>query len=372
VEVDGEMSAAIHQGDWVEVLKTIEDESVDCIVTSPPYWRQRDYKIAGQLGLERHPEEYVSRLVCGFREARRVLKSTGTLWLNLGDKWASGGNGGGGKWMVERGHAWDHAKGAKGWRKPPEGYKDKDLVGIPWMTAFALRNDGWYLRQDIIWSKPNPMPESVTDRCTKSHEYIFLLTKSARYWYDRHAILEPFADSTPARMTRGNGGTSAPGQTAHSGVCGPRLPGTYKGSLPGRNGGPGQDRRSKNDRSEIRTRIDLNENWDSAEANGTLGAGANKRSVWNVATSPFPEAHFATFPPEIPEICIKAGCPENGTVLDPFCGAGTTGMVAKRLMRNFIGIELKPQYVEMARRRIENDAPLFNVQPETTEAACAD
>lgn len=192
----------IIQGDCREVLTTLPSESVDCVVTSPPYWRQRDYGMPGQIGLESTPEEYIDQLAAVFSECRRILRAQGTCWVNLGDKWASGGNGGGGKWSVQRGHAWDHAKGAKGWRRRPRGYKDKDLVGIPWMFAFAARAEGWFLRQCNIWAKPNGMPESVTDRSTVSHEYVFHLTKNNDYWYDSKAARTPAAPGSQTRLSQ--------------------------------------------------------------------------------------------------------------------------------------------------------------------------
>jgi DNA modification methylase len=400
------VSWRIKQGDWLEVLKTMPNCSVHCVVTSPPYWGLRDYGVAGQLGLERTPEEYVAKMVEGFREVRRVLRDDGTCWVNLGDSYASNGghsdsqcNDRRGEYNIGRrpehevrafraraGSDCDPKRGSAAAGQPKKHcatLKPKDLTGVPWLVAFALRADGWYLRQDIIWAKPNPMPESVTDRCTKSHEYIFLLTKSARYWYDQNAILEPVSESTHARLAqdveaqigseRANGGHKTNGNM--KAVA--RTPTSYKGSVPGRRGGPGQDRRSDNDRSARKlaasgSGIKSNESFSNAVC--CLVEQRNKRSVWTVTTRGYAEAHFATFPPEIPEICIKAGCPEGGTVLDPFCGAGTTGMVAKRLMRSFVGIELNPQYVEMARRRIVDDAPLFNSanEPATEAAQCAD
>jgi DNA modification methylase len=320
------MSWEIRTGDALEQLKLMPDESVHCCVTSPPYWGLRDYGVSGQLGLEKTPELYVSRMTEVFREVRRVLRSDGTLWLNIGDSYsrnsASGGNG--------------HKTESAPYRitdtitKRGEGIKTKDLCGIPWLLAFALRADGWYLRQDIIWSKPNPMPESVTDRCTKAHEYLFLLSKSARYYYDADAIAEQaivgwngssFTDERDLTI-RPNTGRKREKFNGESAVdCKTRGTGNYCGSN---------------------------------------GETRNKRSVWEVTTSPFPEAHFATFPPKLIEPCILAGCPEGGTVLDPFAGAGTTGLVATRLQRNFIGIELNPAYVEMAEKRITQDAPLFN------------
>jgi DNA modification methylase len=247
-------------------------------------------RIDQQIGLEPSPDEYVAALVSVFREVRRVLRRDGTLWLNVGDSYA-------GATPVR-------------WRRIAN-VKPKDLIGIPWMVAFALRADGWYLRQDNIWSKPNPMPESATDRCTSAHEYLFLLSRSERYFYDAAAISE---DATARRQQRLTAPTEHP-----------------KAKLSG-----GQN-----------------------FVDGGISTIRNKRSVWTVATQPFAEAHFATFPPALIEPCIKAGCPVGGTVLDPFGGAGTTGLVADRLQRNAVLIELNPAYVEIAKCRITDDAPLF-------------
>jgi DNA modification methylase len=264
-----------------------------------------------------------------FREVRRVLADDGTLWLNIGDSYAGGGgksqphrdsSGGIGN-KGTRGEQGYHAAGG-GFERPNtllDGRKPKDLIGIPWMLAFALRADGWYLRQDIIWHKPNPMPESVRDRCTKSHEYVFLLAKSSRYFYDADAIREPISETTLDRW----------------------------GGIPERVGPNGLD------------------TVEHSKPNGTartLGAnpdGRNKRSVWSITTQPFSEAHFATMAPELAETCIKAGCPKGGTVLDPFGGAGTTALCADRLCRNALLIELNPAYVEIAKKRLTNDAGLF-------------
>jgi DNA modification methylase len=291
--------------DCREILRALPDESVHCVVTSPPYWGLRDYGIAGQLGLEPTPDAYVANMVDVFREVRRVLRRDGTLWLNLGDSYFGTGKGPTPPTGIH---------GNNGIPYPIKGVysdgilKQKDLCGIPWRVAFALQTDGWYLRQDIIWSKPNPMPESVTDRCTKAHEYIFLLSKSERYYYDQEAIAEPITQSTIERLSQ------------------PTLDqqeGGVAGSVP----------------------------WE--------GMSRNKRSVWEVTTQPFSEAHFGTFPPALIEPCILAGCPKDGTVLDPFGGAGTTGLVADRLQRNAVLIELNPEYAAMAERRIQGDAPLF-------------
>jgi len=315
-------------GDALIELRKMPDESVHMCCTSPPYWGLRNYGIEGQLGLERTPKEYVAHLVEVFREVRRVLRKDGTLWLNLGDSYASGKgtcyNPGGGDTSLgkERKDAGVHPldRGNKS-TLALSGIKPKDLVGIPWMVAFALRADGWWLRQDIIWAKPNPMPESVTDRCTKAHEYIFMLTKSARYYFDQEAMKENFADK---RM--GN-------------------PGKYhwvQGEAGIRGGGPHSLHRGDGQVN----------GWNIDGQN----LGRNLRSVWTITTKPmlkvFGAEHFATFPPEIPDRCIKAGCPIGGVILDPFFGAGTTGMVAKQLGRDFIGIELNQKYCEMAERRI--------------------
>lgn len=354
-------------GDCIEQLKTLPNESIDCCVTSPPYYGLRDYGtgkwIGGdpdcphyrttkksdatatghkammdgghpvddaiykticplcgavredkQIGLEENPEQYVQRLVEVFREVKRVLKNDGTLWLNIGDSWWGSGSRG-----------YDFTKNSKGMGEVQMGskgtlqlsnlpklvgsqgdYKDKDIIGIPWMLAFALRADGWYLRQDIIWSKPNPMPESVRDRCTKSHEYIFLLTKSKKYHYDSDAIKEK-AKTKPQKRNKHNEGYQAD---------------YAKG-----------DRFSDGDR--------------------VYGADGfrNKRDVWSVPLRPLKEAHFATFPEKLIEPCVLAGCRQGGIVLDPFFGSGTTGVVALKHGRDFVGCELNPEYVEIAKRR---------------------
>jgi DNA modification methylase len=318
------MAIRIIHGDCREMLKSLPDESVHCCVTSPPYFGLRDYGVDGQIGLEPTPEEFSNQLVQVFREVRRVLRKDGTLWLNLGDSYAANGsrannNGEGASTMGWPGQRKETLNKAAKMQLPPisHGCKAKDLIGVPWLVAFALRADGWYLRQDIIWSKPNPMPESVRDRCTKAHEYIFLLSKSASYYYDQEAIREPIKDSNTGEM-------SAAVMDGYR-----SLKDGYTERRPQR----------KVQYKEIK--------------------GANRRSVWEVTTQPFSLAHFATFPPALIEPCIKAGCPVGGTVLDPFGGAGTTGLVADRLQRNAILIELNPQYAAMAERRIFNDAPLF-------------
>lgn len=388
------MTTRLLTGDCREVLKTLPDESVDCCVTSPPYFGLRDYGMAGQMGLEATPDAFVAQLVSVFGEVLRVLKPTGTLWLNLGDSYSGGKTGRddtGPEDLRRRAKLYGTGTGvgtiakAGKMRPVPDGLKPKDLCGIPWRVAFALQADGWYLRQDIIWSKPNPMPESITDRCTKAHEYIFLLAKSRRYYFDAAAIAEAGA-----------------GRETFSQYHKPR---------------PGVDSNGGNQGNGI--------------GNPDIATTRNKRSVWEVATQAFSEAHFATFPPALIEPCILAGCPEKvcakcgapwlrdveksrtfesgsgragnmpvgkngaklqgggetmdirrgpvvhtvtlgfspscscnaetvpGVVLDPFGGAGTTGLVADRLGRNAILIELNPDYAAIGKRRIVDDAPLF-------------
>jgi len=298
-------------GDVREKLRELADGSVHCVVTSPPYWGLRDYGADGQIGLESTPDEYVASMVAVFREVWRVLRDDGTVWLNLGDSYAAG--------KMGRDDSGDNGRfgGTRlepVQRKAPEGLKPKDLVGIPWRVAFALQADGWYLRQDIIWAKPNPMPESVTDRCTKSHEYIFLLSKSARYYYDNEAIKEPSSNLGATNIKFG-------------------------GTKYGESDDPKHATKSGNEYTDAGTR--------------------NKRDVWTVPTRSYKGAHFATFPPDLITPCILAGCPPDGTVLDPFFGAGTTGLVAQRHNRQWIGIELNPEYAKLAEARITHETNLF-------------
>jgi len=279
----------IYVGHCTEVMKTLDAESIDCCVTSPPYWGLRDYGAPEQIGHETHPLDYVKCIVEAMREVRRLLRDDGTLWLNLGDSYAGSGKGRNGDGSLgkmasakQRSSVGSYL-GSVPATKSIEGLKPKDLVGIPWRVAFALQDDGWFLRQDIIWAKPNPMPESVTDRCTRAHEYLFLLSKSRRYHFDVHAISEP----------------------------------------------------------------------------GTTSARRQRRSVWNIVPKTFPGAHFATFPEELVEPCVLAGSRIGGKVLDPFLGSGTTAAVALALGRSAVGIELNPEYAELARNRIQQQLPLF-------------
>jgi len=358
----------IIQGDCLEKLKEIDDESIQCCVTSPPYWGLRDYgtasweggdagcdhqyqkggrnpetagkqltnagtifsqyehtcpkcganRVDDQLGLEETPELYVEKMVKVFREVRRVLKPDGTLWLNLGDSYNGSGKGGDSEKMYAKRHTQfgeicDIRK--HGVPTRIKSLKPKDLCGIPWRVAFALQQDGWWLRQDIIWHKPNPMPESVQDRCTKSHEYIFLMTKSARYYYDHEAIKEPSLDPTDNRAAREKKYETG---EKHISRLNPNTAKTY--------------------------------------------SMANKRSVWTVPTKPFKGAHFAVFPPELIKPCILAGSKEKDIVLDPFAGSGTALIVAKKYGRQYIGIELNPDYIEMAEKRLKKANSMYDSQ----------
>jgi DNA modification methylase len=330
----------ILQGDCREVLKTLPDCSVHCCVTSPPYFGLRDYGCAGQIGLESTPDAYVAELVAVFREVRRVLRDDGTLWLNLGDSYNGYmANQRGTGLETERQPARKYIEPGAGLRFG--GLKNKDLIGIPWRVAFALQADGWYLRQDIIWHKPNPMPESVTDRCTKAHEYIFLLAKSPRYYYDASAVAEQVAPASIERLSQPNleaqaGSSRVPGKTnGNMKAVGRGGRNAFRGQGHFRNGENGPANRDGRDMREV-------------------GAGEdkrNRRSVWTVTTKPYREAHFATFPPDLIQPCIRAGCPAGGTVLDPFGGSGTTGEVAASEGRKAILIELNPQYVKLAQGR---------------------
>jgi DNA modification methylase len=306
----------IYEGDCIETMKQWDAGCVQTCITSPPYYGLRDYGHEGQIGLEETPEAFVAKMVEVFREVKRVLRDDGTLWLNLGDSYAGSGKGSNpdgtahassltGKQGTHKGTT----EGTKPIQKAKEiGLKPKDLIGIPWMVAFALRADGWYLRQDIIWHKPNPMPESVTDRCTKAHEYIFLFSKSQKYHFDASAIREPLAN--------------------------PERTNFQSGSRPN---GENKDR---------------NDNDLSVRSKDAVYENRNKRSVWTVTTKPYSGAHFATFPPDLIEPCILAGAPEGGIVLDPFMGSGTTAHTALRAGRKYVGCELNGEYIKLANKRL--------------------
>lgn len=316
------LSYQVLNGDALTMLKALPSESVNCIVTSPPYYGLRDYGHDGQIGLEQTPQEFIGKLVDVFHECRRVLTKDGTCWVNMGDSYASGGR------TYRDADEKLQSRGMSVRPKDAQGIKPKDLLGIPWRLAFALQDDGWYLRQDIIWAKPNPMPESVRDRCTKAHEYIFMLTKSPKYWYDAQAISE--SASPLSNMTGG----------PMSGFNVKHCPNNAQPS-------------KKQDALGKSTYTGFNERYASSGGVQTR----NARSVWVVAPEPYPGAHFAVFPAEIPKRCILAGCPENGVVLDPFAGSGTTLAVAVSLGRQAIGLELNPEYVALIRERMSGVIP---------------
>ena len=409
------MTVRIVVGDVRERLSELPDGSVHCVVTSPPYWGLRDYGVAGQIGLEPTVVEHVETVVTVFREVHRVLRVDGTVWLNYGDCYATGagkvgkhpgGGAQGERWRGNQGAGnQPSAKPGRGIgplvqpnRMPQEGLKPKDLVLMPARIALALQSDGWWVRSEIVWAKPNPMPESVRDRPTSAHEKVFLLTKSARYFYDAHAVREPAKGVSPRhRSTRDEPASPAGGVSKRTGRRrGKPTVKTYK------------------QRGHSRRHAGFNERWEHKTKTGQQAMGANLRNVWTIAPRPYRDAHFATFPPALVEPCIKAGtsergcCPECGTpllrvaaergrrtpdasdfspagemqdiqanvdwesdceccavdpvactVLDPFAGAGTVGLVANRLGRDAILIELNPAYAQMARKRIEGDAPMF-------------
>ena len=398
------------QGDCIEVMRGMEPESVHCVVTSPPYWSLRDYGVDGAYGLEPTLDEYIGQMVEVFRDLRRVLRKDGQLWLNLGDAYAGSGKGLNGDGSHSPGDK--QATNMGSLTAPPMGttsLKLKDLIGLPWRVAFALQADGWWLRSDCVWAKPNPMPESVTDRPTRAHEYVFLLTKSARYFYDAAAIREPAVSTITKKPDGGDTGSGAHGSFHRNG--------REKGE------------RTDKQRGHSRRHAGFNDRWDAMTKAEQQAMGANARTVWSIATQPYKEAHFATSPEKLVEPCILAGTSERGVcaecgapwervverhtsgghlgsdtlegntrnqyggqavwdsyqppsttgwrptcdhdsepvpalVLDPFCGSGTTGVVALRHGRSFIGIELNPEYVELARKQIIGDAPLLNTKME--------
>lgn len=340
----------LHQilvGDCIDMMRTLPDESVHTCVTSPPYYGLRDYGVEGQIGLEETPAEFIARLVDVFREVRRVLRADGTIWVNMGDTYASiaGGYAPGGSAgkhdMVSQATRGAVLRGKR--RAPPMGLKQKDLMGIPWRLAFALQDDGWYLRQDIIWHKPNPMPESTRDRCTKSHEYVFLLSKSPRYYYDQNAIKEPVAASSIVRLAQ-----DLEQQRGSERVL-DKSNGPMKAVRPRRD----SFRRNDSKREQAIPGQSLGTHRSDREESTYPLDTRNKRSVWSVPTVGFKGAHFATFPPDLIRPCILAGAPRGGVVLDPFGGAGTTSLVSMQEGRKSIICELNPEYAALARARID-------------------
>ena len=329
----------ILQGDALQQLKTLQGKSCRCCITSPPYYGLRDYGVSGQIGLEKSPEEYIARLVEVFREVRRVLMDDGTLWVNISDTYAGGGKNAGNKKPHPKGYKGLEHLGDAVKRIIPDGCKPKDMIGIPWMLAFALRADGWYLRQDIIWHKPNPMPESVRDRCTKSHEYIFLLSKKPHYYFDAAAIAEPVAESTIKRLSQD--------------IANQR--GSYRQH--GKSNGPMKAVAPRYGGKKYTEDPDKFYRTKSGNAY-QYRPKRNKRDVWTISTQPFSEAHFATFPPELIRPCILAGSQPGDVILDPFFGSGTTGVVSVQEGRQYVGIDLNPEYIPLAQKRIRTCPPL--------------
>ncbi|MEM9149121.1 MAG: site-specific DNA-methyltransferase [Cyanobacteria bacterium P01_F01_bin.3] len=384
------MSQVIH-GDCLDVLPSLQKQ-FHCCVTSPPYYGLRDYKVDGRdwpevvycpmpglpeltvpkwsgcLGMEPTPEMFVGHIVSIFREVWRVLRCDGTLWLNFGDSYSGTGKSGGGnqgaRW-AEHGMDIQGTQGGK-WSSPPRYLKHKDLMGIPWRVAFALQADGWYLRQDVIWHKPNPMPESVKDRCTKAHEYVFLFSKSERYYYDYQSVKERAIAASPSEFD-GGAQRNADGSKVNEGHNFSE-PTSYRGS----SFTQGKTFENQNRTASLKPRTSRNKTHkhvkayqsgdDSARLKGgllkisdTFYETRNKRSVWSVATRPCSEAHFAVYPAELIEPCILAGAPIDGKVLDPFGGAGTTGMACKRHRRNYTLIELSKKHCQIAQKRISQE-----------------
>jgi len=336
------MKASILIGSALDRLSAMPDESVQCCVTSPPYWGLRDYGVDGQLGLEKTPEEYVAKMVAVFTEVKRVLRSDGTLWLNVGDSYA---NCKGGYQAGAGAGAGNTLSGMqRGCTEIPDGLKIKDLVGVPWMVAFALRSAGWWLRNDVVWAKPNGMPGSQEDRCTSSHEYVFQLSKSATYYSDFDAIKTPPRESTMVRMAQDIQAQAG----SHRANEGEKSNGTMKAV-----------QKKDKQRGHSRVHAGFNERWDQMDRDEQQSKPATMRDVWFISPASFDEAHFAVMPEELARRCILSGSKVGDTILDPFCGSGTTGVVALRYHRDFIGIELNPEYGEMAERRIGDEIPLF-------------
>lgn len=356
------MNATIYIGDALNRLREIPDESVNCVCTSPPYWGLRDYGVEGQIGVEKTPSEYLDRMVSLFGEIRRILRSDGTCWVNMGDGYNNAGTGGNGATGGLDKSTLASPSGPVGMtptkKSVDRNLKPKDLIGMPWRLAFALQDSGWWLRSDIIWAKLNGMPGSQTDRPTSSHEYVFLLTKSAHYWSDFDAIKTTPRESSMARLAQ-DVQAQAGSHRANGGAepNGPMKAVAERKELPENQAKIGAYRDKQ--RGHSRTHAGFNERWKALEKSERQSQPVMMRDVWFVSPASFDEAHFAVMPEEIARRCILAGCPEGGTVLDPFSGSGTTGLVSLRYHRDFIGVELNPEYALMSERRIGNEIPLF-------------
>lgn len=345
-------AVTLYHGDALSVLKSMKPKSVQCVVTSPPYWRMRDYEVEGQMGMEETPELYTAAMVGVFKEVWRVLRDDGTIWVNLGDCYASGGWGGGADVRLNRSRTWAQREKLIGWRGHPKGLKHKDMVGIPWRFAFAMQSAGWYLRSDIIWEKPNVLPESVIDRPTKSHEHIFLMSKKPKYYYDAEGIKVPVSPNTHER--------------------GPRVRTKMDKAKRRYNRANTSFIRMIGGPVKIRNRRDV---WKVPSLEARLQYRAAKRfiemfhrknrdkgDVWTIANRSFHGAHFSTFPPEMAKVCILAGCPIGGIVLDPFAGSGTACAVAKEFGRKSVGIDLNSEFLDMAKIRLRQDVLDFSVE----------
>ncbi|WP_405124386.1 DNA-methyltransferase [Pseudomonas alloputida] len=357
-------------GDCIEMMRTLPDQSVHTCITSPPYFGLRDYGVDGQIGLEASPREFIDSLVAVFREVRRVLRDDGTIWVNMGDSYAGSWGAHGRDDMGLGSSSLSARQIAFSARRKKQanhgGFKPKDLMGMPWRLAFALQDDGWYLRQDIVWAKPNPMPESVRDRCTKAHEYLFLLSKSPKYYFDQDAIREPANLNGKGSAASFRGGAYVDGATFDNSNGGNR---TVVGNVVPRNNGVGWGHGYDAD-PKPRT-VGSKRNSFARETKYTGGdhgqtgqhrpdreainydTTRNKRSVWTVATNGFKGAHFATFPPDLIRPCVLAGAPRGGLVIDPFGGAGTTALVAMQEGRQSVICELNPEYAALARKRLD-------------------
>lgn len=360
------MSVKVLIGDCLTVLPTLAAKSAQCCITSVPYWWMRDYGVEGQLGLEASLDEWLSNQVRVFRLVREALRDDGTLWLNVGDAYSDSGRGPNVNSSLSGGQRWQDQTRKIGRRPSTPGIKPKDLIGMPWELALALRRDGWYLRNDIIWRKPNVAPESAADRCTREHEYVFLFSKSRQYHFDGDAIAEPASKNTDARAAKKPVGLieAPPGTTPQS-----RARGAHWPTVANHQHGPGGHStiaraRGVNPKAAA---VDGDRRGPRPRANASFSASVvevtetrNARTVWTIPNVPSIDSeHFAAFPPELARRCIAAGCPVGGLVLDPFGGTGTVGEVALKMGRRAILIELNPKYAKQAHKRLHDRVPLF-------------